>query len=333
MIFPRIGAYLKRDLDYPVSANNDFIENRSICYHLNLEGINQEYLLPNVIFDEIGIPRFNYEKVPPPNNKLGQIYNITYICWYALACLQNYLVNRKEQYKDSFLRQADWLLRNNVKQENATAWSISFPWNVYGQNLSVPRISSMDQGLAMSVLVRAYLLTDRKEYINAAIEGESIFDLPIEKGGFKLTLKDKDVFYEMYPSVFPSLILDGHIFAAMGLYDLYRITLKKETKTKFDAAANTVVNNIRYWDFGGIWSWFGRWYLSNTLYHKINISWLEILSRITGADTLANTASGWRRAFNEKDIAIRIKYRTAISSRVFMLKGVLGANKYRNMPL
>jgi len=311
--------YIFKDLDYPVSANNKFLSGEGPDYYLDLRQINKIYILPNVKFDESGIPRFDYTNVPAPNDKIGLIYNITYICWYALARLQDYLEDKSDEAKKDFLKQADWLLNNASVNNGIVSWPIKFPWNVYGQWLPSPRVSSMDQGLAISVLTRAYLLTSNPAYLKKAREAAGFYSISIKDKGFKCLLQGGGVFYEMFPSSKPSFILDGHIFSMMGLYDLYIVASDANIKRQFDSALKPVVDNIGYWNYRNIWSWFGAFYLSSPMYHKINLCWLKVLSEISGDDKLKRIADSWASVYSNKALKVYLKARIFLSSRLFFI--------------
>jgi len=318
-MYKKISDYLGRELDYPVSENFDFLNKMGIAYHLNFRKLNEAYLLPNVSFDDAGIPRFDYSIVPAPNNENGLVYNITYICWYALGCLQEYLEDNSEIAKQDFLKQAEWLFKNNNILDGVLSWQIRFPYQVYGQCLAVPRVSSMDQGLAISILIRAYLLTGEKKYLDAAKKAFPYYNLTINEGGFKHKLKDGSSFYEMYPSNNPSLILDGHIFSLLGLYDLYKVTSDSRVKEFFDNGLRAVSNNIEFWNFRNIWSWFGRFYLSSSMYHKINICLVRILFKISHDSKLGELSGKWGAVYSRRFLEIYLKVELFIASRYFFI--------------
>jgi len=236
----KIKNFLCGSLDYPINNNGSSVSKENPGYYLNFLALKDSYLAHNLQFDMEGIPRFDYSIVPRPNNRNGCIYNITYICWYALGCLQEYLDNGDSRAKDGFVKQADWLMEHASIYKGHISWPIDFPWNLYGTWLPIPRVSSMDQGLAISVLIRAYLLTSQDSYLKKAKEAEEFYDLPLQRGGFNYPLKNGSIFYEMYPSVNPSLILDGHIFSMMGLYDLYSAIPDTQTKRRFEAGLEAV---------------------------------------------------------------------------------------------
>lgn len=332
-MFERIANYIKRGLDYPIEEDMRFLYKKGIHYHLDFRELSKLYLSANLKFDAQGVPRFNYAIVPSPNNKAGLIYSITYICWYALSRLHDYLEDDDPRAKDDFLKQADWLLDNNTVSGSMVCWQITFPWNVYGIWLPVPRVSSMDQGLAVSVLVRAYLLTSDERYLEIAKKAEPFYDVSLDEGGFKATLRDGSIFYEMYPSGKLSMILDGHIFSLMGLYDLYSVTKDKKTRQRFDSAVATVVDNIAYWNWWDMWSWFGCLYLSSVMYHKINLCWLRVLSEISDKDELRILADKWERGYTDKILRLYLKLRMFFSSRLFFMTNAFLGRRAGRRPL
>jgi hypothetical protein len=314
--------FLKRSLDYPIYVRDFSPQEPNLDYYIDLASSFDIYPSSRIVCDDEGIAQFDYSRVPPPNNAIGLQHNFTYICWYALACLQDYLERKKLEDRERFLRQAQWLLKNKTVKDGIVRWEIKFPWNVYGVDLAIPWVSSMDQGLAMSVLIRAYMLTGQNEYLETAIGAGNFYDLTLEDGGFKAYLRNGSIFYEMYPSRPLSLILDGHIFSFMGLYDLYFITSDKKTKERFEFALKTVIDNLDYRNYRDIWSWFGCYYLSPPMYHKINLCWLKILAEISGEKEFFEIAEKWMRAYRDKRLAFNLKYKILLSSRAFHLGNI-----------
>lgn len=322
-MFKKIVNYTKKELDYPIEADMRFLRKEGINYYLDFRKLNKLYLTPNASFDAKKVPRFNYAIVPSPNNSNGFTYSITYICWYALGCLQDYLETNDSGLRDSFLRQADWLLNNKTIHNGIVSWEIRFPWNIYGVRLPIPRVSSMDQGLAISVLIRAYLLTNEQKYLEIAKKAEPFYDISINEGGFKVFLHDGSIFYEMYPAGHLSMILDGHIFSMMGLYDLYSVSAEEKTRHRFECAMKTIVNNIEYWNYRNIWSWFGCFYLSSPMYHKINLCWLRVLSELSGEKKIRILADKWTGTYADNISKLYLKFRIFISSRRFLAGNAL----------
>ncbi len=282
-IYKKFLSYLTEDLDYPIYAVTDCIKKDNIFYPLDLScTFGKPYPFESTCLDDSHILQIDYSRVPEPNNELGKQYNYTYIAYWALANLQQYLKNKDEHFKQVFLKQAEWLRFNCLEiGKSFIVWPVKFDWNLYGQWLRSPWVSCMDQGLVMSVLVRAYQLTTDKTYLDLAVKAVNFYDVSVEDNGFMAQFKPGHTYYEMFP-VWPfSKIMDGFAFALMGLYDVYLTSGDNKSKELFDKGTETLAQNLSFWNFNGYWSRFGRFYLSPPWYHKINYCWLNIFYAIT----------------------------------------------------
>jgi len=118
-----------------------------------------------------------------------------------------------------FYYAADWLVRH---QDPRGGWKIMVSRSVAEGQLSLEPgwYSSMAQGQAMSLLVRAYSRSGRHEYLDAAIRALALFDIPAADGGIVAKFMDHYVWYEEYPTIPPCFVLNGFMYALIGLYDV-----------------------------------------------------------------------------------------------------------------
>lgn len=317
----RITSFISRDLDYPIFCQRVDLKH-PIQYYLDLTHIFDVLPFTNVTFDQDGIAMYDYSAVPPPNNVLGPQYNHTFISLWAISNLQHYLKTGQGNYKQNFLKNAQWLFEHHTVRSGCIVWEAAYNWCLYGAILRSPWVSGMDQGLVISVLVRASLLTGDKRYLELAQRAYPFYQVPIEEGGFRATFSPGYRYFEMYP-VYPlSKILDGIIFSLMGLYDLFLTTENNhEVIGLFEDCLRTVRDNLQYWDFRGYWSNFGSLYLSPNVYHKINVCWLQVLYDITKEKEFLTKAKDWTSAYTNKCQHFKVKLCSVFYSRIFMLQG------------
>ncbi|XP_043190302.1 D-glucuronyl C5-epimerase B-like isoform X3 [Amphibalanus amphitrite] len=115
---------------------------------------------------------------------------------------------------------ADWLLRH---QTAAGAWTVPVERRLNNHMVLAPDWSSaMAQGQAMSLLTRVYRATGDRRYLDAARRAAAPFNKDSADGGVRTMFQDKYVWYEEYPTVPASMVLNGFIYSLMGLYDLWR---------------------------------------------------------------------------------------------------------------
>jgi len=119
-----------------------------------------------------------------------------------------------------FYYAADWLVRH---QDSRGGWKImvSRPSVAQGQQSLEPGwYSAMAQGQAISLLVRAHAGSGQHEYLDAAVRALALFDVQSTNGGIVAKFMDHYVWYEEYPTVPPCFVLNGFMYALIGLYDI-----------------------------------------------------------------------------------------------------------------
>lgn len=234
---------------------------------------------------EAGVPSYRY--------KDGYHHNPAYICWWALLNLNQYVKTKNKKNLDAFLIQADWLEKNAKRWGKGMVWTYDFDWNEGKAILRKPWISAMSQGLAMSVLTRAYKITHEKRYLETARSALPPFSIEVRKHGL-MTKDGSLVFYEEYPAYPLARVLDGYIFALLGLHDLHKIGKDKMAGQLFTKGAQSLLLSLHRWDWKGKWSWYGtRGLLSTPHYNRLNSRLLSVLHDITGKAGFLRWSMAW----------------------------------------
>lgn len=289
IIFFTLAIYKFHCFDYPVSTN---MINNPLEYYIksdNLFGISlsENKLSKKVHFDENNLPMREYRN-------LGIYYNPAYIAWWAIINLEEYVKNDDVNYLENFYSSIHWLCENCIETERGfVIWPYNFDWKEGKSILKAPWFSALAQGLAISVLVRAYLLSGNIKLLELAKKGTKVYEVEVKNGGIK-TLKDGYVFYEEYPSYPLARVLDGFIFSLLGLYDYYRVSKDLEVKKLFEDGYKALTNNIEYWNYNDRWSWYGsHGNLSSPMYNKLNSCLLLAMYNITKDTYLKKIALSW----------------------------------------
>lgn len=138
---------------------------------------------------------------------------------YALGAHDLHLQGKEGPWRERFLLHADWF--DAVPPASGgefVVWKNPHP-NIH-YRLRTGWHSAMAQGQGISVLVRAYGLTKDWRYIDTAIKALGPFELEVgEVFGARRTLPG-GIWYEEYPTLPPSFVLNGFLFALAGLLDL-----------------------------------------------------------------------------------------------------------------
>ncbi|CAG5136810.1 unnamed protein product [Candidula unifasciata] len=121
-------------------------------------------------------------------------------------------------HNDHLIHAADWLV---ISQDSQGGWPTSTGMKT-GDNIELKPgwYSAMGQGQAISTLVRAYNLTGQKSYLDTVVAALHLYQLGSHEGGVRARFLDQLDWYEEYPTTPTStFVLNGFIFAMLGLYD------------------------------------------------------------------------------------------------------------------
>jgi hypothetical protein len=229
--------------------------------------------------------------------KIGVQTSPVLVSWWALKELET------DRF-DEFLQMALWLRENSLFDERlGRIWPMNFPWVEHGMQMKPPWPNAMAQGMAISVYVRAYRLTGDYYWAEECLQGIPVFGIPCDKGGVLSNFSGKGIFYEMYPgpnSCVPH-VLDGFCFALFSLHEASLLESDSksensinEARFRFQEGLDTLKRCISFWDFKGIWSYYGNYgYLASNLYHTLNYLWLNILGKLSGSHFLLTLAENW----------------------------------------
>ena len=233
---------------------------------------------PNIVFDSKGIPQWNYSSI-------GIQYNPVTLSQYALANYHTYLKTKNPTLRQRFLVQAEWLLQNAKQRGNFSVWEYTFDWPSF--NCTNPWVSAMAQGQGLSVLIRAYYLTKNVSYLDIANKTVLSFKVDMREGGGRYEDSMGGWCEECADEgAYVGKVLNGFIFALLGLYEYYNGTNNLDAYELFCEGAETVSNNIHRYDSGS-WSYYNLLHHGNSSlgYHELHIKQLSTLHEITGDET------------------------------------------------
>lgn len=170
-----------------------------------------------VSIDQQGLP---YVKYPA-----GQIYNPVTISIFGLLAYNRFLQTHQSEEQAKFLKMAKWLVEHQDKENGSWLYEVDYDYEAIDEKLQSPWISGMAQGVAISVLTRAYSISQEQVFLEAAQKALFPFSKPVGEGGvkreFSLSATSNLLFFEEYPTQpSPSYALNGFMFALLGLHDL-----------------------------------------------------------------------------------------------------------------
>ncbi|ADB53706.1 D-glucuronyl C5-epimerase family protein [Conexibacter woesei] len=194
-----------------------------------------------------------------------------------------------------FTAMADWLVRYGEERDGGIVWRHDFPTEKYG--LAAGWISGMTQGEAISVLLRAHLLTGDELYRRAARQAFAPFTVDVRDGGVVREL-DGALVIEEYPTETPTAVLNGWIFGLLGLHEL-RLALPDDEAVAavFARSRDGLLTLLPRYD-AGWWSRYslrdhGRPDLAKPFYQRLAVVLLDALDRVDPDPRLGQTARRW----------------------------------------
>jgi glycosyltransferase involved in cell wall biosynthesis len=241
---------------------------------------------PNTVFDAAGIPYYGN----PAR------YNPTVIAQYALAHWNRYLATNNEHHRNIFLTHANWLVEHEVIIDASfqmSGWPVAFPHpDVHTEG---SWLSALAQGCGLSVLVRAYQLTQEEVFLEVARRAVRTFERDILDGGVSAPVGVDGVFFEEV-AVYPAThILSGFIFALLGLYDYVALTSDAQIETLIHRSLTTMHNLLDEFDIG-FWTRSDLLHrqLSSLSHLALQASLLEALARHSKCDHCLTLAVHWK---------------------------------------
>lgn len=233
-------------------------------------------------------------------------YSAIFLGHYALGAYQSHLLSSDESARKEFINVADWFVNNYEDYlECPGVWINKYPMKTF--NLYKDWPSCLGQAKGISVLCRAYDITKDEKYLSAALEAMQAYFVNKDKGGVRVFLED-DFFWEEYPTINDSIVLNGHIFAIWSLYDLIQVLeFKKEYVNEYAKileaylqSLNILKRNylrwdVKYWTKYDVWE--DHYNVSSLFYHKLHIKQFKILALISKDDFFNDVSERWKMQY------------------------------------
>jgi heparosan-N-sulfate-glucuronate 5-epimerase len=242
--------------------------------------------------DSAGIPMLNYR------GAIGLQYNPIAIAQWGLGNLSLFRQTADTESERKFLLASDWLCAHlEPNASGMLVWNHHFDWE-YRSRLQAPWYSGLAQGQGISLLVRAHAETGDKRYLEAAAVAFRSFLRCTYDGGITFTDAEGNVWFEEYIVSPPTHILNGFIWAAWGVHDFFLATKSSEARELFASAVKTLQANLQRYDLG-FWSLYEQSgtrlpMVASPFYHRLHITQLRVMHRLTGESVFAEYAERWQ---------------------------------------
>ena len=219
-------------------------------------------------FDEQGLPMFA--------SQAGKLVHFcTGMCSFAFAHWEEFLNTGKQEHADHVIKVADYLIGMGEERENGALMVLDYDSDERENGKSC----AMNQGESISVLCRAYCLTNKNIYLEAALKMAIPFGYPYGTNGVRGLLPKNNAVWYLEGG---KMILNGHNYSLFGLADLVGISQQQWVKDHLDTGIQSLADSIEYFD-NGFWSWY--WvneplYIASAMYHNLHICQLKALSQM-----------------------------------------------------
>lgn len=249
-------------------------------------------------FDQNGIP-INKTYIDVTDKEY--VYFPISIGQMGLAVFHTYLQTQSERDKQRFLKFADWFCDNvETSAEFGARWLTDVALPQYKN--PGPWASAFSQARAMNILLRAYQLTGKPEYAELAEKALVPFTKSAQAGGVT-SFTEWGPFYEEYTAEVPTLVLNGNVFALLGLYDFVRVFPENTLARKlFNDGVNTLANILPEYDLG-FWSrynyyradWHPEIDPATIGYQRLHQVQMKLMYRLTGKQIFHDYAVLFRK--------------------------------------
>lgn len=211
----------------------------------------------------------------------------------------------EDRYRDSFMKSANWF---------ACQPSGRFEHHFPLVGLSPPWLSCIAQGEGISVLTRAYRETGLDLYASQACSAAEPFFVSAEQGGLLDHLPDGRPFLEEYPCTIYSHVLNGCLYAIVGMCDLVDAQLDRNDRV-FNLCNDVIAAievNIGRWQIRNWTTYdFADAEVSRTLnlstmtYQTVHWILLDYIGQRRGRPLLVAAAQRWKNATESLSARLR----------------------------
>lgn len=240
-----------------------------------------------LIKDENGVFMVDSSKLPNMRSGNDKVYYPTTVGQMVLAHRIRYERFKDENDLKTLITNADWFTRS-LNEHGCWPFTIDINYSK-GKTIKAPFCSAMGQGLAFSALVSAYEVTNDKKYLEVAKAGLPPFNLDHPQSVLSL-LSDGSVFLEELGSKEESIhILNGYIFALIGLYDLSRATQDPFATQLYKDGVETLKKHALSFETGN-WSLYSmdpqsniynHWRYASPKYQRLHTIQFQALADLT----------------------------------------------------
>ncbi len=200
----------------------------------------------------------------------------------ALYFYQMYRESGEKRNLAEFMRGADALRNTMIHLESTNGksqigvWHYSFAWNYREYEIKAPWVSGMAQGMAISVLLRAYEVTQDAKYLTAAqmafqsfLEYSPVRNEILFENGIQCWPEEYPPFRPKQAPPIYSHVLNGGLLGAFGIKEYADFTGDSQAKALLEKIYAYLEKNIEKYDIPKIGPSYGL-LKTGTAFHFLN---------------------------------------------------------------
>ncbi|GII43763.1 hypothetical protein Psi02_01870 [Planotetraspora silvatica] len=289
-------TWLKKDFGLTVSPGRDGVPHAGYLQGETLIIQRYDPLGPWLKFageSVAGWPRtvIGADGVPLSSYLFGTFAYPVTIVQYGMENYSKWVTTGEGAYLGKAKAVAAWLLK---EQDVKGGWPIPFDYQYrdgLAGELHKGWYSGMAQGIGASFLAKMTVATGDKRYGAAALRALRPMRTPVEKGGVLRRFEGRYDWFEEYPTPTPSHVLNGYMFALIGVYDVGELLHDKTAKKMFTRGLTTLDRVLPLYDLSSRTSYDLLQYTRTPAtppnparwgYHSLHVTQLSALDAITG---------------------------------------------------
>jgi hypothetical protein len=239
-------------------------------------------------------------------------YSPLKIAHYALGIYNDKLKGRGPDSWSPFFTHVGYLTETYTHfNDNPSQIVWRTPTSVARYGVDENHTSAIVQGLVISALVRAFLVSGDSSYLDLAKRALGILEVPVREGGVRAETP-WGVMYEEYPADPYSHVVNGFLFCLIGLFELSAVGGSERAERLFDQGICTLAEVLPTW----IDDWWSRYDLRDITngeipnyatmhYQYLHRDQLNIAYKITSRDIFNNYCK-------KLNLQLKSSYRIAI---------------------
>ena len=230
---------------------------------------------------------------------------------YGLGLYDLYLESHKETYKNNFLKIAEWAMKNI---------SSNGMWDCMGKLNDSCHLtqSSMCQSEGVSVLLRAYIITNDNGYLKMSKKALDYMLKDVKDGGTSL-YDGPNVIFQEYVSKDNLSVLNGWIFSIFGLYDYTLISEEKKYKKVLSDTVDSLSRFLCKYDRKHWTNYDLKGTIASPAYHDLHIMQLKVLYDLFDKSEFKYYSEKWKK-YQKSKINIFLAVLIKLKQKLFKSK-------------